>query len=148
MMVGRSSPSQRLIFSLSDGERNQMRLWTQTHNQADNEQFLWGAQCFCSVGRVGGRAGWWRVCRGMEDVRGFEVESFILGCAPKALGQQHLFSCCLAVFVVWQSALLCVVSWHVLCVFKCMLFPYANVFKGSLCVYVCVTLHFNFKGRL
>lgn len=34
----------------------------------------------------------------MEDVRGFEVESFILDCAPKALGQQHLFSC-LAVVV-------------------------------------------------
>ncbi len=48
-------------------------------------------------------------------MRGFEVESFILGSAPKALGQQHLFSCCLAV-VVWQSALSCAFVGCIVCV--------------------------------
>lgn len=48
-------------------------------------------------------------------MRGFEVESFILGSAPKAPGLQHLFSCCLVAVVVWQSGLLRILLLPVLC---------------------------------
>lgn len=61
-------------------------------------------------------------------MRGFDVESFILGSAPKALGQQHLSGCCLDA-AVWQLALLCVaVLWYALFAFERMIFSYANVF--------------------
>lgn len=120
-----------------------------------------------------GWVGWRNVCRDMEDVRGFEVKSFILGCqlplppllspvslsqstfvlgaepvfaAPKTLGQPHSFSCCLAADV-WPSAV---------CVRACFC-GFCGVrldvgcshmqtsFKSSVSVRVHVTLHFNFK---
>lgn len=93
---------QRLIFSLIFGGRNQMRLWSGGCHRHINKLLMnsLAHNAFvpldgCSVGWVG----WWGVCRDMGDVRGFDVWSFILGSAPKAPGQQHLFSCCL-VFVV------------------------------------------------
>lgn len=145
----------------------------QTHHHAVNEQLL-SEKHNAFVPLVGcfvGWVGWWRVCRDMEDVRGFEVESFILGCqlplppfslsaCPSLLSfpvhfcfrsqacltklrQQHLFSCC------------CVVFCSVFGTFAaCLMYVWASTHMQTIlkavCVRVCVTLHFSliFKGRL
>lgn len=76
---------QRLVCSISDGGRTQMRLWSAwCHKRTykllmnslceEHNAFVLSAACL-----VGWVDSWW-VYRDIEDVKDFESESFILGC--------------------------------------------------------------------
>lgn len=76
---------QRLICSISDGGRNQMRLWSAGCHKC-TYKLLMNSLCekqnafVLSVGCLVGWVDWWWVYRDIEDVKDFESESFILGC--------------------------------------------------------------------
>lgn len=174
MLVSCPSPFDKsLIVFLTDGGRNQMSLWSGGCHK-HTAKLLMNSLCekhnaFVQlVGCLVGWVGWWNVCRDMEDVRGFEVESFILGCQlplppllspyvppslfPSPLLSYRNWACftapqtlgqqhlfsCCLDAVLWQSAL-CVLLWQLLlCVCQCVCCSRMQTLLKAVCMWASV----------